>query len=240
MTTRIRQSTQFQKMPMAWEYDGQIMQLSAQAELLFLRMISLCNSVQSYGRLSAAQVQSCARGMRNLRSACAELVSEELVSVNATSTEYHITEPLRWFLAEPNPNVSPHKPGVKSPGQKASAPKTRENDVPRGGAREKREREIDREEGRTPSGSVRPSSAQAAPRGSGGAAQPALNPEVPEVPAAGTMSGAEARNAIRAQLNKAKQTVPGSTGRDTKFSKYDPDRPTTPINSAMAAGWDAE
>jgi hypothetical protein len=240
VNARARRSGQFQMLPVAWEYDSQIMQVSAQAELLFLRMISLCNSVQSYGRLSAAQVQSCARGMRNLRSACAELVLAELVSANADSTEYHINERTRWYLDEPNPNVSAHKPEAKPAGQKHIAPKTRDNVVPRGGARVKRDREIDREEEQTPSGSVRSSSAQAAPRVAGGATQPAPNPEVPEVPAAGTISGAEARAAIRATLNKAKQTVPGSTGKDTKFSKYDPDRPITPITSAMASGLAAE
>jgi hypothetical protein len=240
VTPSIRKGAQFQKLPVAWEHDSQIMTLSPQAELLFLRMISLCNSVQSYGRLSAAQVRLCARGLRNLRSACAELVSAELLSANTDLTEYHVNERTRWFLDEPMPNVSTYKPEAKTAGQKASAPKSTDNGLPRGGARVKREREIEREEGRTPSGSVRPSSAQAAPRGTGGATQPAPNPEVPEVPEVGTMSGAEARAAIRETLNKAKQSVSGSTGKDTKFSKYDPDRPITPINSAMASGWTAE
>lgn len=236
----MRQAAQFQKLPLAWECDGQILMLSPQAELLFLRMLSLTNSVQSYGRLSAAQVQLCARGMRSLSKACAELVQAELISHDVQLAEYHVNDRTKWFLDQPKDNVSGYKPEAKTAAQKVSAPPVRDNAVPRGGARVKREREIEREEGRTPPGSVRPSSAQAAPRVAGGATQPAPDPEVPEVPATGTLSRAEALASIRQTLNQAKQTVPGSTGRDTKFSKYDPNRPMTPINSAMASGWTGE
>jgi hypothetical protein len=228
-------------LPCQFSQDAELMLVSVPAQMLFLRILGLCSGLQTQGRINAAQVQTLCSGMSRPKQYLDELVSKALLTPDSTGAvlvqEYVVSNAAHWLRLD---NRRPSLP----PGQNKNAAPKKADSGPRApvhvGAPVKKEREIEREEGRTPSGSVRPSSAQAAPRGSGGAAQPAPNPEVPEVPAEGTMTGAEARASIRATLDRAKKTVPGSTGKDTKFSKYDPDRPITPIRSAMASGWDAE
>jgi len=83
-----------------------------------------------------------------------------------------------------------------------------------------------------------------APRSGGGAARPArkTNPEpAPEMPPEGvTLPGVEARALMRAELKRGRANNPAATGIDTKFSKYDPDRPIEPITSAMVWKVDPE
>lgn len=78
-----------------------------------------------------------------------------------------------------------------------------------------------------------PKDVRDAPRSGGGAARPARKTEPiqeVDVPAEGvTLTGAEARKLIRKQIANGQKKNPASTGRPTKFSKYDPDRPTEPI-----------
>lgn len=237
MTSRNAQGQSWFRLPINWDSDEDLIELPATALVLFVKVVEFCHTMQSDGSLTYSQLQSLSSSLsRGRQSVDRLLASGALVADSPLShgrIPVRIRNAARWL-----PAVNP--PKTISAGQSKNDQRKEVKPEPRGGARVKRERETEREEGRTPSGSVRPSSAQAAPRVAGGATQPAPTPESPEVPTVGTMSGAEARAAIRAQLTKAKQTVPGSTGRDTKFSKYDPDRPITPINSAMAAGWDSE
>jgi hypothetical protein len=97
---------------------------------------------------------------------------------------------------------------------------------------------------RTPSGSVRSFSAQAAPRVAGGATQPALedleDPDGPIVVDGRKLVGAELIAYTKAEAQKGRAKNRAATGIDTKFSKYDPDRPITPIQSAMSLEWDPE
>lgn len=225
------------RLPINWDMDEDLIGLPEGAKLVFLKIVEFCHTMQSDGTLTTAQLHSVSsRSARGKQSVDRLLAAGALVLDSAKTggrQTVSIRNAARWL-----PGNNQEKP--ISAGHKAKPPASPVNNVPRGGARVKRERETEREEERTPSGSVRSSSAQAAPRVAGGATQPAPDPEVPEVPATGTLSRAEALASIRQTLNHAKQNVPGSTGRDTKFSKYDPNRPMTPINSAMASGWTGE
>jgi len=82
-----------------------------------------------------------------------------------------------------------------------------------------------------------PKAGRDAPRSGGGAARPARKTdpiESVEIPPEGvTMRAPDAQAAIRATLNNTKATSPLSTGTDTTFSKYPPDRPTEPIPSVL-------
>jgi hypothetical protein len=131
-----------------------------------------------------------------------------------------------------------------SPGQNVNrAPKDAPKS-PRGGARVKKDREIDREEERTPSGSVRSSSAPAAPRVAGGATQPALEDQEQEGVAPeedlSKLSRSELIALTKRRAAEGRKRNSAATGIDTKFSRYDPDRPIVPINSAFRFDEDPE
>lgn len=233
MVSRETKAQAWFRLAQSFYQDDQLLQVPVQARWLFLSMVGLSHATQSHGKITPRQCQTLAAGMSKVSRSLVQLRDAELIMYDQGEDAYWICDGQRWDLHVTSAGQAEGIPVSKHAGQRQEKPVKTEPAVSRAPAHVKKERNVEREEGRTPSGSVRPSSAQAAPRVAGGATQPA--PE-PEVPAEGTMTGAEARAAIRATLNRAKQTVPGSTGRDTKFSKYDPNRPMTPISSAMASG----
>lgn len=242
------QESSWFKLRHSFYQDDQLLQVPVQARWLFLSMVGLSHAVKSHGKITPRQCLTLAAGMSKVSRSLVQLRDAELITYDQGEDAYWICDGQRWDLVVPGDGPLRDPAGTgggqaadirprKAAGQKTQRPVKTEPAGSRARAHVEKERQKEREEERTPSGSVRSSSAQAAPRVAGGATQPA---PVAEVPQGGTMAGAEARNAIRETLNKAKQTVPGSTGRDTNFSKYNPDRPITPINSAVGSDWDTE
>jgi len=251
------------RLPHNWEMDETLIGLPDGAKLLFIKVIAFCDSMGSEGVLTGAQLQTLASRMTRGRQSVERLLSSGCLLVDPplsprsqsvvpplSSGCYSAAPPLpvgsqrvvvanaaRWFLV-----VNP--PKTISAGKNTNRAPKKAEDEPRGGAREKTDRQTDREEERTPSGSVRSSSAQAAPRVAGGAAQPA--PKDLETPVSapanggGTMSRAEAIAFARSEIAKGRKKNPAATGIDTSFTKYDPNRPIEPITSTFMFEEDPE
>ena len=259
------------RLPHNWEMDETLIGLPDGAKLLFIKVIAFCDSMGSEGVLTGAQLQTLASRMTRGRQSVERLLSSGCLLVDPplsprsqsvvpplSSGCYSAAPPLpvgsqrvvvanaaRWFLV-----VNP--PKTISAGKNTNRAPKKAEDEPRGGAREKTDRQTDREEERTPSGSVRSSSAQAAPRVAGGAAQPAPqerrmlpgedlgDPDGPIVVNGRKLRGAELIAHVRAEVENGRRKNPAATGIDTSFSKYDPNRPIEPITSTFMFEEDPE
>lgn len=158
----------------------------------------------------------------------------DLAQITHTSRTYGAQMP---HLARTDPALNGHTSNGKTPAQSPeesprAGPPARTGAPPRAGSFEVPS--STRTDG-TPKG------VRDAPRSGEGAARPARKSEsksdpgevVVPPPEGVTLAGAEARNLIRKQIANGQRNNPASTGRPTKFSKYDPDRPTEPITSAL-------
>jgi hypothetical protein len=236
------------RLPYNWDMDETLIGVPEGTKLLFAKIIEFCHSMGSDGTLTIAQLKSLSerytRGKQSvdrLLASGALLVNSPLSpggwSVSSPAQSVSIANAVRWL---PVNNASKSIPPVQNHNRAPKEP----DSVPRGGARVKKEREIEREEERTPSGSVRSSSAPAAPRVAGGATQPSLEDQEKSGVAPGKNGGTLSRSAAIAlakeNIAKGRKNNPAATGIDTKFSRYDPDRPITPITSAMTMDWDPE
>jgi hypothetical protein len=263
MPPRTNGGQSWYRIPHNWELDDTLVGLPDTAQLLFLKIIGLCDATGSEGVVTGAQLlHLTAKGARGRRAVERLLCSGALsvvgplspgcpsdatpmsvrcssvvTSVLAGCGSVVISMPARWLSVA-------NQPAPISAGQnKNRAPKK----PPHAGGRLETDRQTDREEGRTPSGSVRPSSAPAAPRVAGGATQPALKDQEQEgVAPEGNgdrvdRSGRAAAIAFaRSEVERGRKNNPAATGIDTKFSRYDPDRPIVPINSAFRFDEDPE
>lgn len=267
MATRTDRGQSWFRLPYNWDMDDGLIGVPEGTKLLFLKIIEFCHSTGSGGTLTAAQLQilasrhkrgkesidrlqasgalrygcskeSCGSTEAELRQCQGRAEAELRQSWGSAEAElkqcWSIAKAALWLPQGNQPKSIP-------PVQNRNRPAKSAENVPRGGAREKREREIEREEERTPSGSVRSSSAQAAPRVAGGATQPALqDQESAGVDGGGTLSRDEAVALARSEIARGRAKNPAATGIDTKFSKYDPDRPIIPITSAFGMNGDSE
>lgn len=251
------------RVPHTWEVDEALIGLTDTSKLLFLRILGFSDSIGSDGVLTGAQLlHLTAKGARG-RQAVERLLCSGALSVvgpllpgcpsDATPMSVRcgavvdslfagcgsvvISSLARWL-----PVVN--QPATISAGQNKNRAPKKADVEPRAGARQEIEREREREEGRTPSGSVRPSSAPAAPRVAGGATQPALEDQemsgVAPEENLGTLSRSESLALARANIVKGQKNNPASKGISTQFSRYDPNRPIVPINSAFRFDEDSE
>lgn len=256
------------KLPAQWEMDETIVGLPDGAKILFLRIVQHCNLSGNKGVLTDSQLEGFAEDKRRGWEALDRLkVSGALVPLPSKvplipgkinnnyrqipddlplMTDDHGLTPddhaltTRWVLANSQKWLLPSNTNGSIP---AGQSKSRtQNSLPANSptrARAEGMKEGRREEDRTPSGSVRSSSAPAAPRSAGGAAQPAQdqkNPLSSNGEKSGTLSRAEAIALARDEIRKGRAKNSAATGIDTKFSKYDPNRPITPINSVHLFG----
>lgn len=240
------------RLPYNWDMDETLVGLPEGTKLLFIKIVEFCHAIGSDGSLTEAQLQFISRGYARGKQGVDRLkaagaLREDSVETGSRQSQYSVETPAtqlvyianaaRWL---PGNNT----PKSITPAQNRNRAPKKEETAPRAPARVKRDREIDREEERTPSGSVRSSSAQAAPRVASGAAQPA--PKDLEAPdsapgnGGGTMSRAEAIAFARSEVARGRKKNPAATGIDTKFSKYDPNRPIEPITSNFLFGEDPE
>lgn len=256
------------KLPAQWEMDPAVVGLPDGAKILFLRIVQHCNLSGNKGVLTDSQLDAFAEDKRRGWEALDRLkISGALVPLPAKyplipgkinnnyplipddhplMTDDHQPTPddhaltTRWVLANSQKWLLPgNSNGSISAGQNTNrAPKSLPAKSPaRAGAEGMKEGR--REEDRTPSGSVRSSSAPAAPRSARGAAQPAQdqkNSAVANGEKSGTLSRADAIALARSEISKGRAKNSAATGIDTKFSKYDPNRPITPIRSANLFG----
>lgn len=227
-------------MPLAFARDPKLLAVPPATRYLFLELVALSLETPPYGRVSAVQLSSCGHGMRNLRARCGELMGVSLLSYDQEEDSYWVQDGAKWLEQRPQGDTNPTPTPKVSPGQRAKGTEKAPRGAARGAAREELQTNTQTEEERTPSGSVRSSSAQAAPRGTGGATQPAQDQESAGVDGAGTMSRDEAIAFARSEVAKGRAKNPAATGIDTKFSKYDPDRPIIPITSAFGMNGDSE
>jgi hypothetical protein len=195
---------------------GALLRGSAEAELKQSRSTADAALTQSQRRAEALLKQS--------RSIAEAPLTQCLSIANAAL----------WLpLSNTRPSIPPAQNKNRAPKETPSQPRA----GAREGAREKTDRQTDREEERTPSGSVRSSSARAAPRVAGGATQPTQKdhetPDSAPANGTGTMSRAEAIAFARSEVARGRKNNPAATGIDTKFSKYDPNRPIEPIRSTF-------
>lgn len=204
------------KLSNTYHLDPKILQVSAGAELLFVRALALCDATQSNGRVSAEQVRVIARGMRSLRACCAELVGVLLWSyvddVQGHCGGYVVLAYNKWVGTMPTRQE-------ENPDQPEKSIEVRSMDRPRAGARGnarvKTDRQTDKDSIRSPSGSDRMESARAAPRDAGGATQPAPNNDGdPD-----TLGGLTGPEAARAAIAKGRKNNPYATGRDVQFRR---------------------
>lgn len=166
-------------LPLGWHRDPVISRLSALGVNVFIALVEYCQVTGNRGVMTWEELVSIARSFVRGRTVIDQLVVAEAVIVESVVGEesvssgsvvgeesviVRLSNTQRWlFTGNPRRAISAGEDkGVASNGDAESR------------ARVKRDREIEREEERTPSGSVRSSSARAAPRGAGGAARPAL------------------------------------------------------------------
>jgi len=252
----VRRNSNFFMMPLNWNHDPDVVDLPPTTQVFWLGLIGLCQSSGNGGVMTWAQVHSFARSFQRGHDAVMRLTSRGSLSVmHPTGGELAVdmqrTVPgdavvvvrnaSRWLL-DKQPSTS------LSAGKATSSGAKSEQTPDRAPAHVKKEREIEREEDRTPSGSVRSSSARAAPRSAGGAARPApiagsaaagrVDPDDDEdlTP----MSRADAIAAAKTAIRNGQRNSPYSTGRDVKLSRYDPDRPIIPLRSGFKIDGGAE
>lgn len=161
-------SQRFFMLPLGWHRDPIVGRLSALGVNVFLALVEYCQVTGNRGVMTWDEVASIARSFVRGRSVIGQLVSEGAVISESGEGEesdiVRLANPQRWlFIGSPRKSMSA--------GQDAGVASS---SVAESRARVKKERETDREDERTPSGSVRSSSARAAPRSAGGAARPAL------------------------------------------------------------------
>lgn len=240
LTARNEMGVAWMKIPASFDQDAKLLKCSVAARYLFLAMIGLCNRTGSHGVVDVVQVSSCGVGMRDVTSRCGELVVHQLLRYVPEEGAYCVVDVQKW-LGSGVPAVSPPQPAKKvTAAQKPNPAPTRrlprEEDSPRAPAPVVLERERDREPIRSPSGSDRIGSAQAAPRDAEGATQPA--PDVSgdldgEPDNFATLSGPAL---VRAELAKGRKKNPHSTGIDTQLWKYPRDRITEPMPGLINNG----
>jgi len=246
MPARMERGHTWFAMPLAFARDPKLLTVPPVTRYLFLELVALSLETSSCGRVDAVQLSSCGHGMRGLRQHCGLLMDALLLSYDQEEDAYYILDGAKWLEQRPQddpkatvrrPQDDPKATSTKSvsAGQNVNRSQKEPKSEPRVGARVE---QTDRpEEGRTPSGSVRPSSAQAAPRVAGGAAQPALenleDPVDPIMVDGRRLRGSELIAYAKAEVEKGRAKNKSATGIDTKFSKYDPDRPIVPITSAL-------
>jgi hypothetical protein len=249
-------------LPIAFARDPKLLSVPPATRYLFLELVALALEMDSGGRIDGVQLMSCGRGMRGLRSHCGRLSVALLLRYDPLEDAYYILDDTKWLRrrqqSDTKATVERHQGDTKATSRKSvSAAPTgghsgwTEETPPRGGARVEKERKKEREE-RTPSGSVRSSSAQAAPRVAGGAAQPTPeprqplpgedlgDPDGPIIVDGRKLRGAELIAHVRAEVENGRKKNPAATGIDTSFSKYDPNRPIEPITSTFMFEEDPE
>lgn len=161
-------NSNFFMVPLGWYRDPEISELPAGSLNVWIGLLEHCQVAGNGGVMEMREVNAVARSFaRGTASVRALIERGTLVvdgSFDAETTVVRISNPARWLM------MSNPRKAIKAADEGGVAP----NGVEASRARVKRDREIEREEERTPSGSVRSSSARAAPRSAGGAARPAL------------------------------------------------------------------
>ena len=235
-------------LPMNWRNDPEMAGLPPAAQLIFVSLVELCQVANNGGVMTWAQVDAVCRGYARGRAALRRLIAagallerrwkdedkQKIVQgKDAGETVLCIANAPRWLFISNTPASIPAA-------QRGSSGASGVQAQPRARAHVKKDREIDRESIRSPSGSDRMDSARAAPRGAEGAARPA--PE--QLPAGGSLVGddlpkmtrAEAIAAARKAIRQGQQNSPHCTGRDISFSRYDPNREIVPLKSGFSLG----
>lgn len=164
----LTRNTHFFMMPLGWYRDPQINNLPAGALNVWVGLLEHCQVAGNGGVMTWGEIYTVSRSFARGTASVRALIDRGTLVVDGSfdgeTTVVRVSNPARWLLVS-NPRMA-----ISADGERGVA----SSGVAESRARVKIEREIEREEERTPSGSVRSSSARAAPRSAGGAARPAL------------------------------------------------------------------
>lgn len=247
-------------MPHGFVRDAKLSTVSFSAGFLFLALVDVAQESNSRGWLTLEQVAAAGHRLKNLKRYLKELCDAVLIRWEPSQSKYVIVDADKWRTSARNhgpepalnqPRTSP-EPALNGPSMGPEWHPIRPTTSPERSIRAAGQSHVDngsRAQGcaRSPAGAFEvpstkwtdgtPNAGRDAPRSGGGAARPARKTDgirAPWDPPDGdTIAGAASIADIRKTLDKAKKSNPNSTGKDAPLSNYDPDRPTTPITSAM-------
>ncbi len=199
MAWRAERRQQWMKHPTDWLGDDRMLKISLAARGLFLSMVAYCHKNGLDGSMTDAQVTACVPPGSRWRTQMEALTLIHLVSVDRTTSVYRIQDVRTWDLGGDSDVSSSYVDHSEPARQKVShdveKPRAPTRTPARAAVRGKEEIEREKESIRSPSGSDRMDSARAAPRGSGGAAQPTQEDQQP--------GGSLGRDASRQMITEA-------------------------------------
>lgn len=239
MSPRNEPARAWHPVPLSAIQDDDLLRVPPAARWLFFGMVFVAAAQRSNGRVGARQATSCVPGVSRVGTLLRQLCDAELLTFEHAEDAYYINDVEKWGLPGPKPvaTVSQPRQNSVSTGRKAAGHSVASGNVDEPSRpQRKKETEKERENVPIPSGiGSERSPSRAAPRSAESAAQHAPDRDVPAGDDGRRLSRQEIIAKARSEIQKGRAKNPGATGRDTSFSKYDPDRPMTPINSAIVS-----
>lgn len=244
----------FIQLPADWIFNPLLLKAPPAARLLFFSLWTIAQGQGGTTTLSFEQAQHAVPGLSKTKVWLDALVDVGLLRESSVAGVWAFCDPATWNL----PSVSGRSVGVLPPDCERSVDDPQNNrfagqrvnnsdEKPRVRAREEREKEREREPNPFGVGSVlsrsRPARDERGLPSTPVRMRRALQPGDPgfaDDDEGDTMSADEAKEKIRQTILRGQENNSGSRGNSIRFSKYDPNRPITPIQSAVSKSGAAE